>query len=108
MRIEQLSRELFFKGDSDVYRRFDTEDAKFGAYLSREILGCRLKLDIKPISLDESGRDDMQRLQFAFNFHCDLAGLAVEPVPRIQEMLARWDDARAESMQIVESFQRRA
>jgi len=107
MRIEQLSRGLFFKGDSELYQRFDAEDARFGAYLSRDIFGCRLKLDIKPISLDESGREEMQRLQFAFNFHRDLAD-AEEPVRRIQEMLGRWDEARAESMQIVESLQRRA
>ena len=107
-RIEQLSRELFFKGDSELYRRFDAEDARFGAYLSRDSLGCRLKLDIKPVSLDESGRDEAQRLQCAFNFHRDLGGVAGEPVRLIQEMLGRWDEARAESKQIVESLRGRA
>jgi len=107
-RIEELSRDLFFKNDSDLYRRFDTQDARFGAYLSRNFLGCRLKLDVKPISLDESGHDEMQRLQFAFNFHRDLGDGAEEASRRIQDMLGRWDEARAESMQIVESLQRGA
>jgi hypothetical protein len=105
--IEQLSRELFFKNDSELYRRFDAEDAKFGAYLSRNFGGCRQKLDIKPISLDESGLEEMQRLQFAFNFHRDLTN-AEEPVRCIEEMLGRWNEARAESMRIVESLRRRA
>lgn len=105
--IEQLSRELFFKNDSELYRRFDAEDAKFGAYLSRDFGGCRQKLDIKPISLDKSGPEEMQQLQFAFNFHRDLTD-AEGSVRRIQEMLGRWNEVRAESMRIVESLQRRA
>lgn len=102
-RIEQLSRELFFKEGSDIYRRFDAADAKFGAYLSRDFGGCRLKLDIKPIALEESDRGDAQRLQFAFNFHRDLTD-GEQSVQRIQEMLGRWDEVREESSQIVASL----
>lgn len=105
--IERLSRELFFKGESELYRRFDAEDARFGAYLSRDVLGCRMKLDIKPVSLEESSLQEMQRLQFAFNFHRDLSNAAGDPVGLIHRMLERWDEAKAESMQIVESLQRK-
>jgi len=105
--VEQLSRELFFKEDSELYRRFDAENARFGAYLSRDIFGCRMKLDIKPISVDGEAMGGPHRLQFAFNFHRDLAESA-DSVRRIEEMLGRWDEARTESLQIVEALQRRA
>jgi hypothetical protein len=104
--IERLSRELFFKEGSDLYRRFDFPNAQFGAYLSRDFGGCRQKLDIKPITLDESGQEGGgQRLQFAFNFHLDLKDEA-QSSHRIQELLGRWDEVREESRQIVESLQR--
>ncbi len=105
--VERLSRELFFKADSELYRRFDTEDARFGAYLSRDLRGCRQKLDIKPISLDESTNLNMQVIQFAFNYHRELTD-AEEPVRQIHEMLERWNEFREESRQLVESLQRRA
>lgn len=105
--IEQLSRELFFKTDSELCRCFDAPDAKFGMYLSRDLFGCRLKLDIKPIVVNGSDQPEMQRLQFAFNFHKDLADSG-EPVRQIQEMLGRWDEIAAESRRIVKSLERRA
>jgi len=96
--IERLSRHLFYRAESPLYQEFDSSDAKFGGYLSKDELGCRLKLDIKPIIVSDTQQEFMN---FAFNYHLDLAGTA-DAVPRIEVMLGRWEEAKANSMRIIQ------
>ena len=101
--IRSLSRKLFFARESSVFREFDTGDARFGAYVSKDILGCRLKLDIKPITqhLEEQTKE---LLQFAFNFHLDVPEDEEDiVVSAIQEQLQRWERARQEASRIVDA-----
>lgn len=95
--IKTTTRKLFFKDESPIYGRFDTEDAHFGGYLSKNSLGCRLRLDIKPILVQDSKEN---RIQFAFNYHLDVQSLE-NPVAAIADLLLRWDEARAESENIL-------
>ena len=96
--IHTLSRRLFFLQGTPLFDAFGAPDARFGSYLSMNILGCRLKLDIKPI-VQERG----DCLQFAFNFHLDVPR---EPDPAvvtaIEEHLRRWDDAKREADRILQ------
>lgn len=96
-----LSRKLFFRQDAPLYTSFDSKDARFGAYMSKDFNGGRLKLDIKPVTVKvlETGVS-VERLQFAFNFHFD-----VQPGTRgahqICDFLNNWDAAASEAKNLM-------
>ena len=92
-----FTKSLFWR-DNALFREFDYEDARFGAYLSKNVLGSRLKLDIKPVfRTDDSKRIEI--LQFAFNYHVDLLG--EKKVNDILELLKQWNDAKNLSERII-------
>ncbi|MHC4400542.1 MAG: hypothetical protein ACYTG0_12775 [Planctomycetota bacterium] len=99
--VAALTRVLFFTPDRGICQLFDADDARFGAYFSRDALGCRLKLDVKPISRQrEDGRREL--VQFAFNFHLDVPRDENQVIAAIERHLGIWDEARAEATRIVE------
>jgi hypothetical protein len=98
--IRQLTRKLFFKAESAFFKEFDTPDAQFGGYASKDMFGCRLKVDIKPITVLE---EPSERVQFAFNYHRDMTS-SVDVVREIRDVLEHWNDARAEAERIVSLF----
>ncbi len=98
--VPALTRSLFYESDRGLYRLFDTEDARFGAYFSKDVLGCRLKLDVKPI-IHQTEDEPRELVQFAFNFHLDLPKEGNNIIPRIEQHLQIWDEAGAEAARIV-------
>lgn len=100
-KINELTRTIFYR-DIPLFREFDTEDARYGGYLSKNVLGCRLKLDIKPIIMSIPTRKEY--LQLAFNFHLDLTG--DNPADEILSLLNHWNEAQGLSSQIVGTLQR--
>jgi hypothetical protein len=98
-----FTRTLFASENRPLYRNFDTEDAQFGAYLSKNFLGFRLKLDVKPILVLLADRTE-NRLQFVFNFHADLGE---RPAEEIGQHLLRWNEVKAEAERIIESVEAR-
>src|SRR5579875_3202168 len=97
--VAKLTRQLFFREEPALYRHFATEDAHFGAYLSKDSLGFRLKLDAKPILVPgENG--PQARVLFAFNFHADLKE---DSAQQIQTCLLQWDNARREAEILIDS-----
>ncbi len=88
--IPIFCKQLFFRSPSSLYKTFDTDDALFGAYLSKNVLGSRLRLDIKPITINRDGKNT-QALQFAFNFHVDL--IPENKNVLIHELLDKWETA---------------
>jgi len=101
--IPELTRSLFFVGDSPLHSVFNTPDSRFGGYLSKDVLGCRLKLDVKPAF----GQliDEPQAKHFIlmnFNFHADLA-TENDPVRKIKEVLSKWNEASELSKTIVDA-----
>src|SRR5690606_15898023 len=44
--INRLCRQLFFVPNSPIYNHFETDNPRFGAYLSKDFQDFRLKLDI--------------------------------------------------------------
>ena len=103
--VPTISRELFFFPDGPLHREFNDETARFGAYMSKDALGARLKLTVTPITVDKDERQE-ERIQFAFNFHLDV-GDQEDPVARIQGMLSRWDAVREEASRIVHTTLRK-
>lgn len=98
--VQSFTRSLFFDPSRKICQHFDSEDARFGAYFSRDALGCRLKLDIKPITR-HTGEESTELVQFAFNFHLDLPETGNQTVPTIENQLRIWDAARVESARTV-------
>ena len=99
--IPGLTRSLFYDSGRKICRLFDAEDARFGAYFSRDILGCRLRLDVRPFT-PQTGDERREFVQFAFNFHLDLPQEADEIMKGIERQLEIWDEASAEATRIVE------
>lgn len=98
--VRTFSRRLFFAERSALYRAFDVEDARFGGYLSKDSLGARLKLDVKPITV--TGEQSCERMQFMFNFNLDVKG-EPNPAHSVVELLTRWHEAYQESARIMET-----
>ncbi len=94
--VPTFSRQLFFLENGPLHNNFTGKDARFGAYLSKDAFGGRLKLDVKPITVSGDTGKEEERIQFSFNFHQDVAR-DENPVARIEEMLNRWNEAREES-----------
>jgi len=99
--IPAATRALFYVSGRRLWREFDREDARFGAYLSKDIFGCRLKLDVKPVIKHAAGTKS-EVLQFAFNFHSDVPQEGNRVVEAIEGHLAKWDEAKAEATRIVQ------
>ena len=100
--IARVCRALFFR-TNPLYECFDQDDARFGGYLSKDVFGGRLKLDIKPIRVGTPAEME-ERLQLAFNFHADLS--RENPVDQIREMLGSWDRAKDHARQIVSGVEK--
>lgn len=98
--VSAASKRAFFQPGSQLFRVFDTPTSHFGGYMSKDWCNMRLKLDIKPIYIEEGGHKE-NRLQFGFNFHRDLQ--AEHAVTQIQECLQLWPQAKAESDTMIES-----
>jgi hypothetical protein len=98
------ARELFWRGGNPLYERFGAPDASFGAYLSKDVAGFRLKLDIKPVTAPGEDRT-RHLLQFAFNFHHDVTG--DDRAPAVVERLHHWDAARREAEEIIDAVEQR-
>ena len=96
-----LSREMFCFGDAPLFRAFQAEDARFGSYLSRNFETFRVKLDIKPVMIQEN-ESKKEFLQFAFNFHADF-----DPkhcYRQLEESLNKWDKCLEEAFQIMDQL----
>jgi hypothetical protein len=72
--IKELARKYFYNENISLAKNFfDTEDANFGYYASKNFKDSRLKLDIKPNILKHHNDNREENiLIFAFNFHRDL------------------------------------
>jgi len=97
----RVSRELFFRDGSALYSNFDTQDAAFGALLSKGVFGCRLNLSVKPIITPGVPKED---LEFMFNYHREF-GDNTKSADSIEEFLNHWAPARAEAEKVLASVQ---
>ena len=86
----EFCRSLFFR-DNPLFSAFEQGDARYGGYLSKNTLGTRLKLDVRPVKA--TAPDGTEVLQFAFNFNLDLRRNPAA-VEQIIALLGRWDEAK--------------
>jgi hypothetical protein len=96
---EGFSRRLF--GNSNALSgSFDSPDALFGTYASRDVEGCRLKIDVKP-QRDPAGPDGGVRLQASVNFHRDAEKDATVVSAHVQQW-ARFREIAEEALRELE------
>lgn len=97
--IQAFSRSLFLPPSGAWFEACAVaENALFGAYMSTDVLGCRMRLDVKPIDVPTKDHA-LHRLQFAFNFQLDVTG--ENAVDAIRQHLGRWRQAKNEACRII-------
>lgn len=89
--LGKFTRALFCQPESKLFNDFNTADARFGGYFSKNIIGTRLRLEVKPINFQQGKESIEERLQFAFNFNVTLS--SEEKETSILELLQKWDEA---------------
>lgn len=100
--ITRVTREFFAGREDGIFAGFGDPNARFGAYLSKDFGPFRMKVDVKPISLELPGGEKEDRVQFGFNFHSDLPigqDAAKEAVTRISQ----WDVVREEAVKTIKA-----
>jgi hypothetical protein len=102
--VRTLTRRLFYIPHRPLFQDFDVPDANFGAYLSKNIFGYRLKLDAKPVTVPMPEGPSEDRLQILFNYHADLPQEG-EAATTIEGLLGHWRQAAEESRRIVGTIQ---
>jgi hypothetical protein len=100
--IEDLCRRLFWVADGPIHRFFEDGQSRFGAYLSKDSHGFRLKLTALPMLFPPIGKDTQHVIGFNFNYHFDIPADS-DKVATITQKLADWNDVVQESQQIVEA-----
>ncbi|MHB1034129.1 MAG: hypothetical protein ACYC35_07070 [Pirellulales bacterium] len=99
--ISAACRRLFFSKGKTLHQVFDKGDARFGAYLSMDWGGYRLRLDARPVvqTLPDGQANDV--MQFAFNYHQEVAGRP-DAAARIAGAVGHWHAAQAHALSILQ------
>ncbi|MBN2579063.1 MAG: hypothetical protein JXB10_08740 [Pirellulales bacterium] len=98
--VEAACRRLFFSESMALHRLFNSIDARFGGYLSKNWKSFRLRLDIKPIMIALPDGQQNELIQLAFNYHRGILGRP-EPWRDVVSTLEEWDATRDDSSSIV-------
>jgi hypothetical protein len=98
--VHTVGKRLFFRTDSPLASEFGSDDARYGAYFSKDWLGMRLKLTCLPVQV----RSDLgikEVLQFAFNFHKESMDSS-----ELTSCLENWSNAREFALSLVNSVEK--
>ena len=87
--IEDFSRQLFYNESIGIAKKLSAPNTKFGYYVSAEVLGFRLKLEVKPVDVT-SPTGKSSQIQFAFNYHRDLT--QDDKAREIIALLPKWQE----------------
>jgi hypothetical protein len=81
-------KEMFLSDKNPLRNTFNTEDARFGMYVSKDELEMRLRLNIKPI-IGSDEKKGKAALSFHFNFNKDISN-SEKAVDIILETVKKW------------------
>lgn len=99
--IPMLSKEMFFVNESSLFQDFNSDNSRFGSYISKDFGITRLKLDIKPVNvLDHRTKISSDHLHCSFNFHLDLN--PETGAEKLVETILVWSKYKEESQRIIE------
>lgn len=105
--VREFTRSMFFVPGSPIHTEFDTQDARFGGYLSKDVLGCRLKCEVKPaLAKLEADSPEVHCLAMEFNYHLDLKPCP-ESADEIYAMLGQWNNAFALAWRLAQKIAER-
>ncbi len=100
--VQEKSKEYFYNENTKLMPSFfNSEDANYGFYASKDIMGARLKLDIKPINnlnYPVKGVVPMDALFHQFNFHFALEGTDIIP------FLEKYEEYKKETDKIISFY----
>ena len=100
-----FDRELLGPTQSPIFMHFASEDARFGAYFSKDVDGARLKLNIKPTT-GSTEKGPSETLHFNFNFHVNLPPESKQArTDAICAATGRWPDYRDITSRVLECAQ---
>ncbi|MEH6470995.1 MAG: hypothetical protein V7752_07065 [Halopseudomonas sp.] len=85
-------KSIFIPQENPLAAAFTDDNARSGIYLSKDIFGARLRLDVKPIK--PAGKDG---LRLAFNTHWDIS-----TIDGLKQSLALYDQAEQETQMIAD------
>jgi len=100
--FKKLSKDLFFKENSDLFNYFNKDDATFGSYLSMDFEDARLKLDIKPVYLHQDLMEKKGGIHFNFNFHYDIP--ENNRIDSLKKFINKWNTFYLEASKIIDSL----
>ena len=96
-RFSDLIRRAFIGSENPIALHFSNDDARFGMYMSKDVAGMRMKLDIKPVRILIRNTPE-ERLQIAFNFEKQVAGEDIKD--QIVQLLDQWNPMKNEASSI--------
>jgi hypothetical protein len=85
-----------------LYESFHSPDARFGTYLSSNFSGFRMKLEIKPVTI-ENVTLPTKAVSLNFNFHLDIGNVA-DKATIIKANLMKWTEAFSEAERVAQIF----
>jgi hypothetical protein len=93
------SRKLFFNPDHWMFKEFSAPDACFGAYFSKDFLGMRFTLDVKPVKTSDTPdfSGDKKEFFMNFSFNCNLFLSGEDRPQQIVSVVEKWDKAKTEA-----------
>ncbi|KQB43457.1 hypothetical protein RCH33_559 [Flavobacterium daejeonense] len=98
--LDKFINQYFYNPNNPIQMDFnDNRDASFGFYSSKDFENLRLKLDVKPVTID-SGNDNNRNIQFEFNFHKDY-NISENSILELKEIIANYNIYKSESERII-------
>jgi len=104
------NRNLFASPVASRLQLPEDKNARFGSYVSFDVLGMRLKIDIKPIkvaanieSLCKSWHTGQDLILLNFNFHSDVVS-SESPADSIIDKLDKWSESLVFSQKLIAMF----
>jgi len=101
------NRDLFASPLSSKIQSTKNRKARFGSYVSFDVLGTRLNIDIKPVkasndieTLCKSWRAGQDLIRVNLNFHSDVVN-SKSAVDSILDKVAKWNEALVLSQKII-------
>jgi len=102
------NKELFSSKIASLFDIQDDSKPKYGSYLSFNVLSGRLKLNIKPVIVNETLRNakgifekKTEVVHVNYNYDFDIMLDAQEPYKRILDILMKWEEAKDLSDKLV-------
>lgn len=80
----------------------EQDNARFGTYVSWNVFGARLRIDIKPITAKHNDGSDLEFMRAGFNYHTELP--SVSATEAAVAVIEKWHEVVAHSTDVARSI----